>query len=388
MSESRIDRRSFVKYLSLGTSALAATTLKMPKAYSAEKVTTESLLELLQELIYARGPVGQEDEVRVICERELSKRCDKTWIDPAGNVIGHIKGKGKKGTPIVRITAHMDENAFMVKRVNSDGTLRVRKLGGIEPYNTGQGPVEILADSGIIPGIQSLGSMHTTAETSGPNAAKNDVLDWGDVFIFTRKTAAELDELGVHAGTRVVIARDRRKIIHIEDCVGGYFMDDRACIAIILGALSMLKESNIKPDNDIYIALTSQEEIGGYGAAYATSHLPGDVTIAVDVGPAAREYNVRLNAEPIIAYADGVGPYSKSVSNRMLGLARDLGMKPQTAAWESYGSDASLSKRYGHTGQSGLLCIATENTHGYEIIQSEGLINCSRLLTAYMEKPL
>jgi len=43
----------------------------------------------------ARGPGGQEDEVREICLQTITPLCDETWVDAAGNVIGLIKGKRK-----------------------------------------------------------------------------------------------------------------------------------------------------------------------------------------------------------------------------------------------------------------------------------------------------
>ena len=352
------------------------------------KVTTDNLVTLLQELIYARGPVGQEDEVREICIRELKSVCDDVWVDEAENVIGLIRGKTRKEVPVVRVIAHMDELSLMVKRVNSNGTLRVNPLGGIRASITGQTPVEILADSGILPGVLSIGPLHTTAESPGPQKSRNDAIDWSDVYIFTRKTSDELEKAGVHAGTKVVIARERRKIFDIDDCIGGYFMDDRAGIVIALGAAALMKNGKKRPDNDVYIALTVQEEIGAIGASYAAKTLPGDITVAVDVGPAVDEYKTKLTPEPIIAYGDAVGVYSKSVSDRLFELAKELGMEPQTAVWASFGSDASISKRYGQTARSGLICIATENTHGFEIIPREGLMKCARLLAAYMKEPV
>ena len=352
------------------------------------KVTTDNLISLLQELIYARGPVGQEDEVREICIRELKSVCDDVWVDEAENVIGLIRGKGKKDIPVVRVIAHLDELSLMVKRVNSNGTLRVKPLGGIRAGITGQTPVEILADRGILPGVLSIGPLHTTAESPGPQKSRSDAIDWSDVYIFTRKTSDELEKAGVHAGTKVVIARECRKLFDIDDCIGGYFMDDRAGIVIALGAAALIKDRKERPGNDVYIALTAQEEIGAIGATYAAKTLPGDITIAVDVGPAADEYKTELTSEPIVSYGDAVGVYTKSVSDRLLGLAKKLGMEPQTAVWASYGSDASISKRYGQSARSGLLCIATENTHGFEIIPREGLMKCARLLASYMKEPV
>ncbi len=46
---------------------------------------------LLTELLNARGPGGQEDEVRAICLRELGSYCDDTHTDAAGNVVGVIR---------------------------------------------------------------------------------------------------------------------------------------------------------------------------------------------------------------------------------------------------------------------------------------------------------
>lgn len=46
---------------------------------------------LLTELLMARGPGGQEDEVRSICLRELRTVCDEVKVDKAGNVIGLIR---------------------------------------------------------------------------------------------------------------------------------------------------------------------------------------------------------------------------------------------------------------------------------------------------------
>lgn len=355
--------------------------------------TLKHLMDLLQELVYARGPSGQEDEVREICIREMEPLCDNVCVDPAGNVIGLIHGASEQQDgPIVRVMAHMDELAMVVKRVNEDGTLRVNSLGGMWPANYGQGPVEILGDRGILPGVISVGPMHTTEESARSWETKvrggNKAMDWNHLYVFTRKNPDELHEAGVHAGTRVVIAQSRRKLFDIGDCVGGYFMDNRAAISILLGSAALLRSTSTRPAHDVYLVMTTIEEIGAHGAAYAARTLPGDIALAVDSGPAAPEYGVELNTEPIVVYGDARGLYDKAVSDRLLASGRRLGMEPQCAFWASYGSDASMSKGYGQTAQAGLLCIATENTHGFEIIPREGLARCARLLAAYLEDPV
>lgn len=350
----------------------------------------DHLVELLQELVYARGPSGQEEEVRVVCQREIQALCDETHVDAAGNLIGLLRGASRQ-TPVIRVMAHMDELSLVVKRVNQDGTLRVSPLGGIYPSNFGQGAVDILGDGEIISGILSLGPQHTTEESSRIWATKtnggNIATNWGHVYVFTRRTPKQLEAVGVHAGTRVVIAQSRRKIIEIKDCIGGYFMDNRAAITILIGAVAHMKEKKIRPTGDIYLAMTTNEEIGGHGAAFAARTLPGDRALAVDSGPASEEYGVALTDAPVVAYGDAKGLYDKSIADQLLAHGRRLGMEPQCAYWQSYGSDASMAKALGQTPKAGLLCVPTENTHGYEIIPRKALSSCVALLAAYLENP-
>ena len=53
--------------------------------------------DLLQELLWTYGPVGQEDAVRVVCARELQPFVDDMWTDDAGNLIGYIAASETAG---------------------------------------------------------------------------------------------------------------------------------------------------------------------------------------------------------------------------------------------------------------------------------------------------
>lgn len=357
--------------------------------------TTQTSIELLQELIYARGPCGQEDEVRVVCERELSRFCDKVWVDAAGNAVGLLRGQPvtkRRGQPAaaIRLMAHMDEIGIVVKRVDADGAIRVANIcavGGMRPGYFGQGPVDVMADSGIVPGVLSLGPQHSSSETAHVDATKTKALEWSHLHVFTHKSAEELARLGVHAGTRVVIARERRKLFDMGDCVGGYFMDDRAAITILLLAAAQIKDRKCRLPQDVYLVMTTEEERGGVGAAYASRSLPGDTTIAVEVGPICAEFGTELRSDPIIAYGDARSLYSRSLADTLMTHARRLGQKPQCAYWENLGTDASISKSYGQSARAGMVSIPTHNTHGYEIILRNGIRTCSDLLASFLKDP-
>lgn len=345
---------------------------------------------LLQSLISAFGPCGQEDEVRYFCEKELRAITDKVWIDPAGNLIGKIDGQDPSADP-VRIMVHMDELSLIVKRVNEDGSLRVNPLGAMVPSFFGQGGVDIIGDKETFSGVLSFGCMHTTRESANINKilpeeyrgqGKSPI--WDDVVITTRKSQDELKTAGVHPGTRVVIARSQRQLFLFQDCVAGYFMDNRAAVAVALSALKKIKIEDGKPKRDIYFVATTSEEVGAHGASYACRTLPGNITLAIDVGPVAKEYQTVLSADPIVVYQDGVATYDKKIADQLVALGEGIGLKVQSAIFGTYASDSSLSKSRGQLAQAALLCVPVENTHGYEIIHQDSLTKCAELLAIYL----
>lgn len=349
------------------------------------------IFNLLQQLINARGPCGQEDEVRLVCEKELKNLVDEMWIDAAGNLIGKITGSSSTPSESINLMVHMDELSLIVKRINDDGSLRVNPLGGLHPFNLGQGPVEVLGDKQSFTGILSFGSMHTTKETPEinkmvpeDNRGLGKTVAWEDIRVITRMTKEELKDAGVHPGTRVVIGQTFRKVHDFQDCIASYFLDNRASIAIALTALKQIKEKKTKPKKDIYFVATCSEEVGAHGASYAARTLPQGIALAIDVGPVAKEYGTVLNASPIVVYQDSYALYDKKTCDRMIVLSEQLGQAPQQAIFQSYGSDASLAYTRGQSPKAALICFPVENTHGYEIAHKESLQQCANLLEAYL----
>jgi putative aminopeptidase FrvX len=299
--------------------------------------------ELLQELLWTYGPCGQEDAVRDVCRRELEPFVDEVWQDKAGNLVGLIRGSGNDGgstdhdesAPATRVMAHMDELSMIVKRVEPDGTLRVTPLGTMYPGNFGLGPVAVLGDQQTLMGVLSLGSEHTTKESQQIWETKPDegdkALDWLHVYVFTGHSAEELTAAGVGPATRVCVDRSKRTLVDVGDYLGCYFLDDRAAVTALLEAARLLRDREQRPVGDVYLVLTTNEEIGGVGGSYASRTLPGDLTLALEVGPTEAEYTTTVRGGPIIAYSDALCVYDKEVADRLTDIATDLGLSPQAA---------------------------------------------------------
>lgn len=359
---------------------------------------------LLKELLRTYGPCGQEDEVRAVCARELKPVVDDMWIDEAGNLVGYIAAGGAPGgagyshshrsaatagpSAATRVMAHMDELSMLVKRVEPDGSLHVTQLGTMYPGNFGLGPVAVLGEHETLTAVLTLGSEHTTKESSRIWETKPDAgdkaLDWEHVYVFTGRTDKELADAGVRAGTRVCVERSKRTLVEIGDYVGCYFLDDRAAVTALLRAAQLLRERGERPRDDVYLVFTTNEEIGGAGGSYASASLPGTLTLALEVGPTEQEYGTTVTGGPIVGYSDAQCVYDKDVADRLMAIASDRGLEPQAAVLGAFESDASHSMANGLTPRAALLCLPTLSTHGYEVISRRAIDDMARIVADFV----
>ncbi len=95
-------------------------------------------------------------------------------------------------------------------------------------------------------------------------------------------------------------------------------MDDRAAITALVQAARRLSQ---------------RDEIGGVGGSYASRTLPGDLTLAVEVGPTEPEYDTTCSGGPIIAYSDARCVYDKDVADALMAIATQRGLSPKRRCW-------------------------------------------------------
>ncbi|MCV7432317.1 M42 family metallopeptidase [Mycolicibacterium bacteremicum] len=344
------------------------------------------MADLLQELVGAYGPVGQEDAVREICLREAAAVADEVWVDGAGNVVALLKSE-RRDAPVVRVMAHMDELSMIVKRVEPDGTLRLSPLGTMYPGNFGLGPVAVLGRQKELTAVLTLGSEHTTKESQRIWETKPDqgdkALDWLHVYAFTGRSTDELADAGVTAGTRVCVHRSKRELVRFGGYVGSYFLDDRAAIVVLLETARRLRAHGSLPV-DVYLVFTTGEEVGANGGMYAARALPDGVTIAVEVGPTEQEYGTSVHGGPIIAYSDALTVYDKPTADRLMDVAARSGLSPQPAVLGAFESDASHSKASGVCPRAALLCLPTLSTHGYEVMAADAVVDAATVLEGFL----
>ena len=126
------------------------------------RIDSERLYTTLEKLLSAHAPSGAEAEMDVLINEFAAPISDAVWQDAADNIIVHIKGESDE-RPVAALS-HKDEIALIVKRVDPDGKIRVRPLGGLHPWALGESPVELMAPDGLCPGVLSIGAKHVSEE--------------------------------------------------------------------------------------------------------------------------------------------------------------------------------------------------------------------------------
>jgi putative aminopeptidase FrvX len=85
-----------------------------------------------------------------------------------------------------------------------------------------------------------------------------------------------------------------------------------------------------------------------------------------------------------ICTADGSGPYSKSLSDRLRNLAEKRGIELRPDIYTYYGSDGSAYWRSGGTAEVALIGPGVDTSHGYERTHIDALRDTAQMIAEYL----
>jgi putative aminopeptidase FrvX len=227
--------------------------------------------ELLEEMIRIPGVSGYEDDIREYIRAKLKAMKLPSEEDNIGNLTVTI---GSKGPHIVFI-AHMDELGLIVTTMEDDGSLRIRKVGGIDDRTLVGRVVEIKTQKGIVTGVLGLKPPHLMTESDD----RKKVVGWEDVRVDVgTRSRKETERLGVRVLDPMVLKKDISYLGKDVMCARG--IDDRAGCAVLLDAVEGLKGRNLPAR--LSFVFSVQEEIGLRGAKVTGFSLRPDYVFAID----------------------------------------------------------------------------------------------------------
>lgn len=282
--------------------------------------------DYLTRLCTAPGPSGFEGPAVSAARELLSPLVDETSVDRLGSVIG-LRRCGKENAPKVLLDAHLDEVGLIVTGTE-EGFLRCTSLGGIDSRVLPDREVTVLTRPPRL-GVVAVKPPHIMAPGESDKAIPLGEL-WIDVGL-DQETA----EREISIGTPIVY---REGVFHLAgDQIAGKSLDDRACFAILLRTLELLRGEQL--DVDVAVLGSCFEETSGDGALVATFAQNPDCAIAVDVtfgvthdGP--KEVGFELGKGPAV----GIGP---NCAGWMVNLLRrtakeqEIPFNPEVMAGES-----------------------------------------------------
>ena len=298
--------------------------------------------ELLEELIRVPGVSGFEDDIREYLKKKVEALGVTAQEDNIGNLYAVI---GEKG-PLVMFIAHMDELGLIVTKIDDDGSLRIRKVGGIDDRTLVGRVVEIKTSKRIVTGVLGLKPPHLMTESDD----KKKVLSWEEVRVDVgTRSKKETVELGVRVLDPMVFKKDITYLTPDIICSRG--VDDRMGCAVLLDCLERLIYRSLPVR--IAFVWSVQEETGSAGAKVAAFQLRPDYVFAVDVmttSDAPRQgetyEKVVLGEGPAMRIFDNYAVVSSKMRKLVESVAKDAKIPLQ------YGSgggttDASVAQEFG-----------------------------------------
>ncbi|MEM8829618.1 MAG: M42 family peptidase [Cyanobacteria bacterium P01_G01_bin.19] len=340
-------------------------------------VNYDDLFNQIKELVLYHSPSGVETEIDLALLAQLKALGLENWQDRAGNIIAKIPGQNAERA--IAITAHKDEIGTIVKSIDDNGCLQIRRLGGSFPWVYGEGVVDIIGDRQTISGILSFGSRHVSHESPQKAQQVDKPLTWENAWVETKCSREELDNFGVHPGTKVVVGKHRKQPFRLKDYIASYTLDNKASVAILLSLASRI----VNPLVDVYLVASAKEEVGAIGALYFTQNQSLDALIALEICPLADEYPVDSGVAPVLLAQDNYGVYDELLNAEIRQAANKADIPLQLAVLDGFGSDASIAMKFGHVSRAACLSFPTQNTHGYEIAHLGAIANCIEILAAY-----
>jgi endoglucanase len=300
-------------------------------------------LKFLKDLVEAHGTPGAESPVVRVLQRHL-EGVGTFSRDRLGSFICEKRGAarprrgGADGGPRVMLAGHLDEVGFMVKSVTKEGFIRFLPLGGWWGHVVLAQRLIVKTRKGDITGVVGSKPPHEIREED-----RRKVLEIKDLYIDVGATS-EWDvrkKLDIRPGDPIV-PDSPFTILANPDLLLAKAWDNRIGCAIAAEVARRLVR--VPHPNTVFVVATAQEEVGLRGAQTAAFKVQPDVGIALDVGIAhdtpGAEGDEKLGGGPLVVVYDATSIPNRGLLDRVMDVAKKLGIPLQFEAVERGGTDA------------------------------------------------
>ncbi len=343
-------------------------------------INIDAIVNFLSELLNLPSPTGYHQEAMNLL-RQAFTALDFPGAEvselPKGALVIQIKGQSSAAP--VGVTAHTDTLGFMVKDIQSNGALALTNLGGINWAGAEFENCTIRThDDRRYRGTVILSNPSTHVNPEAGRKPRN--ADTMEVRIDARTSSrAETEALGIGIGDFIFL--DPRLEVTDTGFIRSRFLDDKAGVACIYGALLALKDANAIPAQDTTILIANYEEVGHGGAAGFPAKLAELLTIdmgALGDGQAGDEFSASLCVK------DSGGPYHFDLNNKLRALADAHDIAYKVDIYPAYASDGTSYWRAGGAARVALIGPGVASSHGYERTHKDALEHSTHWIARYL----
>lgn len=336
----------------------------------------EYCLHCLEEFINTPSPVSYFEEVNPLIEKYAADLGLSVSFDKKHT--GYITVDGTDNSKTVMIGAHLDTLGLMVRKIESNGTIRVRNLGGVCHGSIDNETVFIHTQEGNVYSGLYVCQSHSThvfddARTLPRN--ENTMMISLDEPVHSKE---DVLALGIQNGD-IISIRPR-----FQKTPNGYiktrFIDDKAAVAVCFTVLDYMVKNKIKPKYKTIFSFPHFEEIN-HGGAYLPDSI--DEYVAIDIGLIGPGLNGTERSVSICA-KDAFTPYDRTLTNHLVSLCKENDISYNIDVFFNYGTDASAAWRSGNNVAVAAFGMACWCSHGLERTHVDGLKETYRLLLTYL----
>ena len=334
------------------------------------------LIDCFKEIVSVPSPVGYYKKMSPVIEKIAGELgCSVTYDN---RETAYVTLEGEDTSKTVLINAHLDTLGLMVRKINADGTLLIRKLGGTSlPSIDGETVTVHTRDGREYTGLfmSKYHSVHVFSEAHTAERNEDNTMILLDMPVNSK---SDVEALGIQNGD--VVSIDPRCQLTDNGYLKSRFIDDKAAVACCFAAIKYLKENGLKPKYNTVFQFSYYEEIGVGGA-----FIPNGISeaVAIDIGLIGPELNGNERSVSICA-KDASNIYNYEMTGRLIEYAKKAECDYAVDLFFRYGSDAGVAMRSGNDVKIGLFGMAVYGSHCMERTHIDGLCATANLALAYM----
>lgn len=352
-------------------------------ACGATIAAQDRTIELLRLLSNTAGAPGFEEPIRKVMADAMRPFASSITFDGLGSIIA---AQGTSG-PRIMVDAHMDELGGMVRRITPKGLLTMQMLGGWLDQALVDQRWTIIGSKGPVKAVTGIRDVHVV-----PADERTRVYSRDSLYLDVGATSeAEVRAMGISVGDPIVPDAP----FEVLNGTGNYLgkaWDDRVGCGVVVEAMRRL--ATLPHPNQIFWAITTQEEIGLRGAHTASDVIKPELGIAIeggitgDVFPGRpEETQAVLGGGPVLFVYDSSALPNRKLSQFVKQTAIERKLPLQLDLVQGYGDDsAEIQKSVGGVPTVNLL-VPARYTHAHNgVINRRDFDQMVDLLVALLQK--